>query len=140
MGAAPTEAGTPGGLWGVELVLDLEGCDRGLISSGKHIRHFARVLCDEIGMTAYGAPVCERFALDNPEAAGFTLVQLITTSSISAHFAENTGRAFINVFSCKPFDTDRATTFIARYFDARQHTARVLHRGAGVAEQADANW
>lgn len=120
-------------------MLDLERCDRALISSSEHILRFARVLCDEIGMIAYGDPVCERFALDNPEAAGFTLVQLITTSSISAHFAENTGRAFINVFSCRPFDTGRAATFIAQYFDAQQHTQRVLHRGSTVTDDA-AHW
>ncbi|GGM23340.1 S-adenosylmethionine decarboxylase [Dactylosporangium sucinum] len=134
MGAALTEAGTPGGLWGIELVLDLEGCDQAVISSGRHIRHFARALCDEIGMTPHGAPVCERFALDNPEAAGYSLVQLITTSSISAHFAENTGRAFVNVFSCKPFDTDAATRFILDFFHAQHHRAQVLHRGALSAD------
>ncbi|MET7394230.1 S-adenosylmethionine decarboxylase [Dactylosporangium sp. NPDC005572] len=72
----------------------------------------------------------ERFALDNPAAAGYSLVQLITTSSITAHFAEHTGRAFINVFSCKPFDAVVATDFIVRYFRARRCTQQVLHRGA----------
>ncbi|WP_327007699.1 S-adenosylmethionine decarboxylase [Dactylosporangium sp. NBC_01737] len=131
--ATGTPAGTVGAPWGVELVLDLDGCDRERISNRRVIRRFAEALVQEIGMRRYGRPVCKRFALDNPEAAGYSLVQLITTSSITAHFAENTGRAFINVFSCKDFDVDAAAQFIAAYFRAGRYTAQVLHRGPNPA-------
>jgi S-adenosylmethionine/arginine decarboxylase-like enzyme len=131
--ATGTPAGTVGAPWGVELVIDLDGCDRERISNRRVIRRFAKALVEEIGMRRYGQPVCKRFALDNPEAAGYSLVQLITTSSITAHFAENTGRAFINVFSCKNFDVDAAAQFIAAYFRADRYTAQVLHRGPNPA-------
>ncbi|MET7394231.1 hypothetical protein ABZS66_12125 [Dactylosporangium sp. NPDC005572] len=51
----PTGAHTPdpvsaAAAWGVELVLDLDGCDRALISDGQVIRRFAAELVDTIGM------------------------------------------------------------------------------------------
>lgn len=114
--------------WGVELVLDLYGCDPHRIVDGRLIRQFAADLVARIDMIAHGDPVVERFALDNPEAAGFSLVQLITTSSITAHFAEESGRAFVNIFSCKAFDTAGAERFVREYFGAKSCRARVLDR------------
>ncbi len=115
--------------WGVHLIADLTGCDMAYIRDGDHIRRFAGDLTKYIGMETYGEPLVERFALDNPAAAGYSLVQLITTSSITAHFAESTNRAFVDVFSCKPFDADAAAEYIASYFGAASYTVRVLERG-----------
>ncbi|GAA4259737.1 S-adenosylmethionine decarboxylase family protein [Dactylosporangium darangshiense] len=121
--------------WGVELVLDLHGCNLEMISDGDVLRRFASVLVAQLGMTAWGEPLCERFALHDPDAAGYSLVQLITTSSITAHFAERSRTAFLNIFSCQPFDTDTVTAFVAAFFDASHSTSRVIHRWAGAAPQ-----
>ncbi len=126
MGLGLPEAGQA---WGMHLVVDLTGCDIAFIRDADHIRRFAADLVQLVGMTAYGEPLIERFALDNPAAAGYSLVQLITTSSITAHFAELTGEVFVDLFSCKPFDPDAAARFIANYFVAASYTARVLERG-----------
>lgn len=115
--------------WGLHLVVDLDGCDAALIRDADRIRSFIVDLVKHIGMTAYGEPVIERFALHNPAVAGYSVMQLITTSSITGHFAEGTGRAFLDVFSCQMFDPDDTARFIADYFGAAHYTARVLHRG-----------
>jgi hypothetical protein len=53
---------------------------------GDAIRRFRDDLLAVIDRDPYGEPFIERFALDNPVAAGHTLIQAITTSSITAHF------------------------------------------------------
>ena len=59
-------------------------------------------------MEADGPPVLQRFAEHVPEAAGYSLVQLIETSAITGHFCDKSGDAYIDVFSCKDFDTAAA--------------------------------
>ena len=52
-------------------------------------------------MVACGEPKIEHFAANNPNAAGFSLVQLIETSSITGHFVDLNGDSYIDIFSCK---------------------------------------
>ena len=60
--------------------------------------------------------------------SGYTLVQLIETSSITAHFSENTGSIYLNVFSCKEFDPDDAAMFCKKYFGANGMKKRFIVR------------
>lgn len=115
--------------WGRELVLDLAGCDLATITSHAALAQFSVDLCKVIDMEMYGPPILERFALDNPDAAGFTLLQLITTSSITFHFSERKRTAYGNVFSCKWFDADEATAFITRFLGATITHTEVRNRG-----------
>jgi S-adenosylmethionine/arginine decarboxylase-like enzyme len=88
--------------WGQHLILDAHRC-RGLaIRSQPHIIAFSKKLVKAIDMVPYGEPWCERFGDGNK--AGYTLVQLIMTSNIVAHFAEETNDMYLDVFSCKEFD------------------------------------
>lgn len=115
--------------WGRELLLDLAGCDLNTITSEPALREFAAGLVDVIGMQAYGEPILHRFALHDPRAGGYTLLQLITTSLISAHFGEGDRVAFINVCSCQWFDADKATAYITKFFNATVTSTRVVNRG-----------
>jgi len=129
-----TVATSAGGLalFGTELVLDLDGCDPDVIADGQVLAVFAAELCDLIGMRAYGPPIVERFGFGAVKTAGFTLVQLLETSSVVAHFSEAWRSAHVNVFSCRPFDTGRAAEFTAGFFGASAVRARVLERQATV--------
>jgi S-adenosylmethionine decarboxylase len=119
--------GAPG-VYGWELVLDLGGCDLDVITSAERLEVFATELCRLIGMRAYGPPMVERFGLASAKTAGYTLVQLIETSSIVAHFSDAWRTAYVNVFSCRPFDTEIAAGFVAGFFGAEQVRQRVLER------------
>jgi len=114
--------------YGKELILDLFGCDPKIIRSKKKILEYSDWLCNLIKVKKYGKPICERFALHNPVATGYSLVQLIETSSITAHFSELWNRAFINIFSCKLFNHKIATDFTRKFFKARKIKDRVLIR------------
>lgn len=115
-------------VYGWELVLDLGGCDLDVITSAERLAVFATELCLLIGMRAYGPPVVERFGLASAKTAGYTLVQLIETSSIVAHFSDAWRTAYVNVFSCRPFDAEIAAGFVAGFFGAEQVRQRVLER------------
>ncbi|MBI2587492.1 S-adenosylmethionine decarboxylase, partial [Candidatus Amesbacteria bacterium] len=75
--------------FGQELILDLYECDPKKISDGEYIKLFVIKLCDEvIMMKRYGEPFIPHFGHDNPIASGYSLVQLIETYSVTAHFSE----------------------------------------------------
>ena len=88
--------------WGLHVAVDLGGCDHQKICDGDYIRQFAIDLADHIRMKRFGDPVVVRFGAE-PKVEGYSLVQLIETSCIAGHFAEDTDRAFIDVFSCREF-------------------------------------
>jgi S-adenosylmethionine decarboxylase len=114
------------GVFGVELQLDLGGCDPAKLDDEAGVRAWCAALVDLIGMEAYGEPVVQRFGKDTLH--GLTLVQLITTSNINFHGAAATRSAHINVFSCRPFDPTAATEHSVTWFAAARHLARVAVR------------
>lgn len=75
--------------FGQELVLNLYDCDLKKISSGEEIKKFVIELCDKIiKMKRFGEPTIPHFGHENPLTSGYSLVQLIETSSVTGHFSE----------------------------------------------------
>ncbi|MFN0114938.1 MAG: S-adenosylmethionine decarboxylase family protein [Paracoccaceae bacterium] len=116
-------------MWGQHLILDMGACDRAAVTSAETIRAFVKELVDEIEMKAYGEPIIEHFAEHSPEAAGYSLVQLIETSNICAHFSDLTGDVYLDVFSCKPFSDEVAIRVCKKYFKPRSISKMTLQRG-----------
>lgn len=113
---APTPHRSAGRYWGHHLILDCRGGDVNAVRDRSTIVAWVRRLVVDIDMQAYGEPVCEHFATHDPDAAGYSVVQLIETSSITGHFVDRNGDAYIDIFSCKPFDIDTARSVVDEYF------------------------
>ncbi len=79
-------------------------------------------------MKAYGLPQVVRFGTD--DKMGYTLVQLIETSNIAAHFCEQTNDFYLDVFSCKPFRQDIVESVVRHYFAPENVHAVMLTRDA----------
>jgi len=56
------------------------------------------------------------------------MMQFIETSSIVAHFDEIWDRAFIDVFSCKTFDSKVAGKFSKEFFKAKRVVVHKVER------------
>jgi S-adenosylmethionine/arginine decarboxylase-like enzyme len=108
------------GPWGQHLMIDAI-CNKSKITDGENIKEFARELVKRIDMKAYGEPTAVDFANDDPGKGGYTLVQLIETSNICAHFVSATGEAYFDVFSCKEFDVDVVARTIDEFFGPIEH-------------------
>ncbi|MBZ9569453.1 S-adenosylmethionine decarboxylase [Patescibacteria group bacterium] len=114
--------------YGKELIMDLFDCDPKIIRSKKKILEYSNRLCDLIKVKKYGKPIIERFGFGKDFTAGFSLVQLIESSSVTCHFSELWNRAFINIFSCKLFNDKKATDFTKKFFNAKRIKNRVIIR------------
>lgn len=115
--------------FGQELILNLYGCDPKKISSAKEIKKFVVELCDNvIHMKRYGKPLIPHFGHDNPITSGYSLVQLIETSSVTAHFSELNKSVYLNIFSCAWFDLKKTAAFCKTFFRANRVESKFLKR------------
>ena len=115
------------------MVLDCSSCDREAVRDANAIRAFSEDLVASIGMVAYGKPVLAHFATHLPEAAGYSLVQLIETSAVTGHFCDASGDAYLDVFSCKDFDSEVALRVVERHLSPESVRKVELSRDASLA-------
>jgi S-adenosylmethionine/arginine decarboxylase-like enzyme len=112
--------------WGMSTSVDIYGVDVTLISDENYLYEWIIDLVDYIAMDSYGEPLIVRFGQGNLE--GYSVVQLIQTSCITAHFDEVNGVAYIDIFSCKGYNPDTAAMFCLEYFDGESYTINVTPR------------
>lgn len=123
--------------WGYHLILDCGKCIPSAIRNPSLITSFSKHLVKKIDMVPYGEPQVIMFGSGNKK--GYTLVQLIETSNICAHFVEETNDMYLDVFSCKPFNPKDVKGVVNSFFvpdfmnekfltrDASMKNGRTLH-------------
>lgn len=123
------EPGTDGRVqpWGWHLVLNLYDCSLEKIQSADVIYQFVVDLCELIQMRRFGEPTIVNFG-DDPRVAGYSLVQLIETSNICAHFANESSAIYLDIFSCKKFDPEIAAQFCIEVFEAGKGAGTFISR------------
>ena len=114
--------------WGYHAILDAAGCDLDKMTSYENVYNFAKQLVKDIDMIAYGEPQIVHFG--SGDKAGYTLVQLIETSNICAHFANQNQEMYLDVFSCKPFDERIVEDLVVQYFSAKSLRRAFIKRQA----------
>jgi S-adenosylmethionine decarboxylase len=93
------------------------------------VRAFLDTCPDEIGMTKIGPPHVCRYAGSKPEDWGVSGFVLIAESHISVHTFPNHGYAWVDIFSCKAFDTANAVESVRQTFATEHCDVHVLPRG-----------
>ena len=119
--------------YGIELILDMHGCDSSTFNRESIGRYFEG-LCELIDMKRealyfwddIGVPEEKRQTL--PHTQGTSAVQFILTSSIIIHTLDQLGAVYVNIFSCKEFDPKLAERFTADWFGAGDCSARFIER------------
>ena len=106
---------TEGAVWGIASSIDIYDCNPDTIRDAGKIREFVVKLCELIEMKRFGETTVIHFGEDE-KVAGYSMVQLIETSLISAHFANLTNTVYLDVFSCKPYDPAVVEEFAREYF------------------------
>lgn len=102
-------------VWGIASSFDIYDCNPETIRDAEKIKQFVIELCDLIGMKRFQDTMVVNFG-EEERVAGFSMVQLIETSLISAHFANLTNTTYLDVFSCKPYDPEIVADFAKKFF------------------------
>ena len=118
--------------YGQELIVDLYDCDYSVISSREKLYQFSRKMCQVIKMKPYGQPLIPDFGHSLSKTAGPSLVQLIASSSIVAHYSPHWRLVCLNIFTCTSFDPASALQFAKDFFGAARSVAFLLKRGSRV--------
>ncbi|HUW35031.1 MAG TPA: S-adenosylmethionine decarboxylase [Planctomycetota bacterium] len=126
----PEEPGDP---YGYELILDLHGCDIATCNRAS-LRKYFKKLCRAIDMERcdlhfwddVGVPRAERQT--SPHTKGTSAVQFILTSTVVVHTLPLLGAAYINIFSCKAFDSAVAEQLTKKWFGATECRRRFMAR------------
>ena len=113
--------------WGMSTCVDLYECSPEVIRSADKIRQFVDELVKLIDMKKFGECSVVNFG-DNPRVSGFSMTQLIETSLISGHFADNTNAAYLDIFSCKAYPPYKAAEFCQQFFGAKKVEVKVNFR------------
>jgi hypothetical protein len=113
--------------YGIELLLDLKGCDLFDLSQAKLVEFFAQ-LCDLIEMKRHGGPVFWDDHSGIPHLHGTSAIQFIETSNIVAHSLPMLRAVYLNIFSCKPFDFEKVKRFSVDFWRAESVVFTVVTR------------
>jgi S-adenosylmethionine/arginine decarboxylase-like enzyme len=114
--------------WGYHLIINAGRCDPVALRSKAIITAFAKHLVKDIDMVPFGEPRVVMFG--EGEKRGYTLVQLIETSNITGHFAEDQNDIYLDIFSCKPFDKAAALRLFRQTFKPTHLDSTFLKRQA----------
>jgi S-adenosylmethionine decarboxylase len=113
--------------YGLELLLDLKGCDLSDLSREKLTEYFIR-LCEGIGMNRHGAPLFWEDHSGIPHLHGLSAIQFIETSNVVCHALPLLQAVYLNIFSCREFDTQAAEKFSADFWKAESVVSTVVVR------------
>ncbi len=115
--------------WGYHIMLDCAGCDLEKIKNKDNIQLFVDTLVDRVNMKTHGNTIIENL-LAGTDNEGYSVLQMITTSNISCHFVNNTRDAYIDLFSCKQFETETVVITVNEFFNPSSLKINLIERQA----------
>ncbi len=115
--------------FGPHITLDLKGCPKEILSNYQLHFDYLKNIPELIQMTPITQPYVFPYEGLVPEDKGITGIVIIAESHISVHSFEEKGYCFIDIFSCKPFDYERAITLTKEIFQPEDCEINVVSRG-----------
>lgn len=113
--------------WGLLTSVDIYNCNPETIRDADEIKRFVLELCDKIEMKRFGDCVVVDFGQEQ-RVSGFSMTQLIETSLISGHFANESNTAYIDVFSCKFYEPRDVAEYAVSFFKGSNYKMQVALR------------
>lgn len=117
--------------FGPHLTLDLSACDKNVLSDTEKIRSMLDRLPTMIGMHKISDPNVVYYpgkpgSFDKGGVSGFVL---IAESHITIHTFVEQASAFVDIFSCKPFNLKKAEDFFTQNLKAGKIEKHLFDRG-----------
>jgi len=115
--------------FGPHITLDLKGCPKETLSNYNLHFDYLKSLPELIHMTPITQPYVFPYSGLVPEDKGITGIVIIAESHISVHSFEEKGYCFIDIFSCKDMDVDRAIEITLDMFKPESYEINMFKRG-----------
>ena len=118
--------------WGYHLMLDCSNCKREKITDIKNIEAFITAVITAAKMKKLGTLKVEKLQSGDRNLFGYSVAQIIHTSSITCHFTDLSGDSYIDIFSCKKFDPTIISAIIQTYFEPDNINKHFIIRDARI--------
>jgi S-adenosylmethionine decarboxylase len=115
--------------FGPHITLDLKGCPKETLSNYELHFEWLKKLPELIQMTPITQPYVFPYSGLVPEDKGITGIVIIAESHLSIHSFEDKGYSFIDIFSCKDFDIQKAIDVTIEFFKPESYELNVVKRG-----------
>jgi len=116
--------------FGLHVTIDASGCSKAKLMSVPLVYDILNKLPEKIGMTKMTLPYVvkwlDKFSSGTEGVSGFVM---IAESHISIHTFPDQDYVFMDIFSCKNFDADKAVKYLLSAFEAKKFETKVLKRG-----------
>jgi S-adenosylmethionine decarboxylase len=122
----------------VHLTIDGYGGNRELLGKEEVVRSLLDTYPAEINMTKISEPFVLRYVGEKPEDWGVTGFVIIAESHIAVHTFPDRGYVWVDIFSCKAFETEGAVDRIIRDFGLTHVTEKIHDRGLEYPHAVDA--
>lgn len=115
--------------FGPHITLDLKGCPKETLSNYNLHFDYLKTLPELIHMTPITQPYVFPYSGLVPEDKGITGIVIIAESHISIHSFEEKGYCFIDIFSCKEMDIEKAIEITLNMFNPESYELNIVKRG-----------
>jgi S-adenosylmethionine decarboxylase len=115
--------------FGPHITIDLKGCPKETLSNYDLHFNYLKSLPELINMTPITQPYVFPYSGLVPEDKGITGIVIIAESHISIHSFEEKGYSFIDIFSCKDMDVERAIQITLDMFKPADYEINIVKRG-----------
>ena len=119
-------------------MLDCYGCKKSRLEDIGFVYTLLDKLPAAIGMHKIMPPYTFAFTEGTyPEDWGISGIVIIAESHISIHTFPEKGFMSVDVFSCKNFDIERATEYVATLFEPKKIDKKVVMRGRNFPSESE---
>ena len=122
----------------MHLMIDGYTADRNLLWDATIVREFLEAYPSKLDMTPISSPNVVTYKGSNKSDWGISGVVLIAESHISVHTFPERNYLNVDIFSCKWFDSERASSEVAKLFGVERTETQLLERGIEYLSDGEA--
>ncbi|MFH1663985.1 MAG: deoxyhypusine synthase [archaeon] len=122
---------------GNNIFFDCSGCDKKALNDKEKIKEFLIRVSDSIEMKRLTEPVVVSYKHKHNEESGITGFVIIAESHISIHSYPEKAEAFVDVFSCREFDSEKVVAVLNEFFFPKKIEKNMNFRGTGTLNLDD---
>ena len=116
--------------FGLHVTIDASGCNKRKLASVTLVYDILNKLPEKIGMTKMTLPYVvkwmDKFSEGTEGVSGF---MMIAESHISIHTFPDQDYVFMDIFSCKEFEAEKAIKQLIGAFEATKYSKNIVKRG-----------
>ena len=104
------------------IIIDLTGISKEVANDTNGLTNFLKEFPLVIGMHVLKGPLVTDGIPENPGLSGFVIIDY---SHISIHTFTKSNEALVDIFSCKPYEQEKAKEAVLGYFKVLSEQARI---------------